>query len=409
MSEIFKSRYIDKCLITGKPVTKVLDLGQHAYADTFIAEEQVGWSEPVFPLQVNLCEESGHLQLGYTSDAEERYNLYSYSYTSSNSAFSRTHWDEYAEEVESKFRPRNLVVEVGSNDGYLVGQFANNECNVLGVDLAKSMCDLAESRGVPTIQNAFSESVGRDILSKHGNADVVIANNVLNHANDPVDFVKGAAALIGTSGVFIFEMPYWLAMIQSGRFVDQVYHEHISYFTAKSVKEMLSKADLVVKDIKVVDYHGGSLRVTAAHKSNNSESIYVNAFIGEETRDGLFDVDFYKKLTDKFVKQRDEWLSKFYRFKEEHPNAPIIGIGAAAKANTWLTWHGLNKNDLACITDASEFKQGKYTPLSRIPIAGDEVFAEYSQPCALVLSWNIGERLKEAIRNINPNVIFITQ
>jgi hypothetical protein len=198
-------------------------------------------------------------------------------------------------------------------------------------------------------------------------------------------------------------------MIQSGRFVDQVYHEHISYFTAKSVKEMLSKADLVVMDIKVVDYHGGSLRVTAAHKSNNSESIYVNAFIGEETRDGLFDVDFYKKLTDKFVKQRDEWLSKFYRFKEEHPNAPIIGIGAAAKANTWLTWHGLNKNDLACITDASEFKQGKYTPLSRIPIAGDEVFAEYSQPCALVLSWNIGERLKEAIRNINPNVIFITQ
>jgi 2-polyprenyl-3-methyl-5-hydroxy-6-metoxy-1,4-benzoquinol methylase len=409
MSEIFKSRYIDKCLITGKPVTKVLDLGQHAYADTFIAEEQVGWSEPVFPLQVNLCEESGHLQLGYTSDAEERYNLYSYSYTSSNSAFSRTHWDEYAEEVESKFRPRNLVVEVGSNDGYLVGQFANNECNVLGVDLAKSMCDLAESRGVPTIQNAFSESVGRDILSKHGNADVVIANNVLNHANDPVDFVKGAAALIGTSGVFIFEMPYWLSMMESGRFVDQVYHEHISYFTMKSITAMLDQADLVAHDVKVVNYHGGSIRVCAKHKSVSAPSQHVSSFIHTETTRGYFTVEFYEKLMSKFVEERNNWLANFYRLKATKPDTVIIGIGAAAKANTWLTWHGLNKSDLLCVTDASEFKQGKYTPLSRIPITSDDVFADHSHPCALVLSWNIGERLKQSIQNINPNVLFITQ
>lgn len=408
MNNIFTSQNLDRCVITGGEVIKVLDLGQHSYADTFIAEEQVGLSEPVFPLQVNLCPLSGHLQLAYVSDAEERYNLYPYSYTSSNSAFSRNHWDSYAAEVKADHNPTNLVVEVGSNDGYLVGQF-KDKCEVLGIDLASQMVELARANGVDTLHAAFGTDMATDVLAAHGTADVVMANNVLNHANDPVDFVQAASTLIGNDGVFIFEMPYWLSMIESGRFVDMVYHEHISYFTAKSVRELLDKANLVAVDIKIVNYHGGSLRVTAASKSNNIETEKMSQFIDKEEAVGLFSESFYQELTAKFLQQRNEWLSKFYAFKEQNPDAVVIGVGAAAKANTWLNWHGIGKNDLAFVTDSSEFKQGKYTPLTRIPITGDEVFANYDNPVALVLSWNIGEGLKNALLQINPNTTFISQ
>lgn len=408
MSEIFTSTYLDKCVISNHEVVPVLNLGQHAYADTFIGEEQVGWSEPVFPLQVNLCPESGHLQLGYVSHAEERYNLYSYSYTSSNSATARRHWDEYADEVKTKYSPDNLVVEIGSNDGYLVGQFQDS-CAVLGVDLSTEMCDIAGKKGITTLNAAFGEDLAKSIVSQQGHADVVMANNVLNHANDPIDFVRGSATLIGDNGVFIFEVPYWLVMVQSGRFVDMVYHEHISYFTVKSVQTMLEQADLIIKDVKIVNYHGGSLRVTATHKSNNCLSPYVSSFIAKEIRDGLFDKEFYEKLTLKFQEQRAQWLRDFYDLKLDNPGVPVIGVGAAAKANTWLTWHGLSKNDLDYVTDSSEFKQGKYTPLSRIPITGDEIFANYDQVIALILSWNIGGALKDNLLKINPNITFISQ
>jgi hypothetical protein len=135
----------------------------------------------------------------------------------------------------------------------------------------------------------------------------------------------------------------------------------------------------------------------------------VRGAIENETIMGLFDPEFYEQLQDKFIKQRNEWLRKFYQLLADEPDAVIIGVGAAAKANTWLNWHKLDKTVLNCITDASQFKQGKYTPLSRIPIRGDDEFAKHEKPYALVLSWNIGEPLRQALLSINPTTRFISQ
>ena len=135
----------------------------------------------------------------------------------------------------------------------------------------------------------------------------------------------------------------------------------------------------------------------------------VRGAIENETTMGLFDPKFYAQLEKKFIKQRNEWLLNFYQLIADEPDAVIIGVGAAAKANTWLTWHKLDKTVLNCITDASQFKQGKYTPLSRIPICSDDEFAKHKKPYALVLSWNIGEPLRQALLNINPNTRFISQ
>jgi 2-polyprenyl-3-methyl-5-hydroxy-6-metoxy-1,4-benzoquinol methylase len=408
-NNITVSNMVDLCLITDQPVKKILDFGQHAYADTFIAQDQLNLSEPVFPLQVYVCPESGSIQLGYVSHAEDRYNLYSYSYTSSNSATARAHWNEYASTVQGPWNRPGMAVEIGSNDGYLVHKFGALGRRILGIDSSSAMCDIAESNGVPCINALFDQSVAQQVLREHGPAHIVMANNVFNHANDPVAFARAVASMLEQDGIFVFEVPYWLSMIESGRFTDMVYHEHPSYFTVKSAWNMLKTAGMEIVDVDVVDYHGGSLRVFAQRDTGATMPVKVEDAIARETQLGLFDPRFYEVVQRRFEQQRDAWLHEFYRICMTEPDAVFIGVGAAAKANTWLTWHGLNKTHLHCITDASTHKQGKYTPLSRIPIRGDEEFARHDRPYALILSWNIGEGLRNAILNINPNTRFLSQ
>jgi SAM-dependent methyltransferase len=408
-NSITESKLVNACVITGRPVEKILDFGQHAYADTFVAENQLNLSEPVFPLQVYMNPESGSIQLGYVSHAEDRYNLYSYSYTSSNSATARAHWDEYSSTVQSTWNRPGLAVEIGSNDGYLIEKFGILGRRILGIDSSKSMCALAESRGIPTMNNLFDQEVAKHVIREHGPAHIVMANNVFNHANDPVAFARAVTDLLTLDGIFVFEVPYWLSMIESGRFTDMVYHEHPTYLTVKSAWNILKTAGMEIVDFDVVDYHGGSLRVFAQRDTGANMPVKVEDAIARETQLGLFDSVFYEILQSRFEEQRDEWLAQFYKIRTQDPNAVFIGVGAAAKANTWLTWHGLNKTHLKYVTDSSAFKQGKYTPLSRIPIAGDEIFAQYEQPYALILSWNIGQGLKQAILNINPHTRFISQ
>jgi 2-polyprenyl-3-methyl-5-hydroxy-6-metoxy-1,4-benzoquinol methylase len=409
-NSITHSEMISRCLITGEPVSKILDFGQHAYADTFVAETQLNLSEPVFPLQVYLCPESGSIQLGYVSHAEDRYNLYSYSYTSSNSATARAHWDEYSSTVQGPWNRPGMAVEIGSNDGYLIEKFGLLGRRILGIDSSRAMCDIAEARGVSCINALFDQSIAQQVIREHGPAQIVMANNVFNHANDPVAFARAVAHLLDTDdGIFVFEVPYWLSMIESGRFTDMVYHEHPTYWTVKMAWNVLQAAELEIVNFDVVDYHGGSLRVFARRNTGAVMPVVVEDAIARETQIGLFDPVFYETMQRRFEQQRDAWLQKFYELRQTEPDAVFIGVGAAAKANTWLTWHGLNKTHLKYVTDASAFKQGKYTPLSRIPIADDAVFAQYDRPFALILSWNIGEGLKRAILNINPNTRFISQ
>jgi SAM-dependent methyltransferase len=407
--KLYHSDRVSACLITGQAAPPVLQLGQHAYADTFIAEDQLNLSEPVFPLQVCLCEESGSLQLGYVSSAEDRYDLYDYSYTSSNSATARAHWDEYAVTVKSRLPAIKFAVEIGSNDGYLIDQFQGNGVRVMGIDPSTEMCRIARERGVQVMPAMFCEPVAKDLAMRSGQADLIMANNVFNHANDPVAFARGVAALLRDDGMFVFEVPYWLSMIESGRFTDMVYHEHPTYFTVKMAWNMLKTAGLEITDFDVVNYHGGSLRVFARRHTGMTMPVAVEDAIARETQIGLFDARFYQVLQRRFEQQRDTWLHDFYKLRLAEPDAVFIGVGAAAKANTWLTWHGLNRTHFECVTDASAFKQGKYTPLTRIPIADDSVFAQYEHPYAVILSWNISKGLRQAILNINPRTRFLSQ
>ena len=400
------TKKISNCLISGKPINKIIDLGMHPYADTFIGEELLNKSEPVFPLQVYLNPDNGQIQLGCITNDYDRYNLYNYSYTSSNSNFAKKHWESYYKNIVNRFSPNNkFVVEIGSNDGFLIGMFRNNN-RILGIDSSKEMVKIANSNNINSIHKIFNKSAGEDVVKEQGKCDIVIANNVFNHSNDPVDFAKGVSHMLNNDGVFIFELPYWLDTIKSGKF-DQIYHEHISYFTAKSAFHLLKEANLEIFDIEFVDYHGGSIRIYSKKSDNIKINKCVEECIKTETEFGLFDFSTYVKWQNKIENKRNKFLLELLQIKHEHPNCVIIGVGAAAKANTFLNYYRLDNSFIDYITDSSPYKIGKYTPLTRIPIVADNQFTKHEDVYALILSWNISDDLKNILLKVNSKIKFI--
>jgi SAM-dependent methyltransferase len=400
------NQQINSCLITGEPVKSILDLGMHPYADTFIGADQQHLSEPILPLRLNLCDASGMIQLDCVSNDWDRYNLYSYSYTSSNGAYSRRHWQQLAQDVRQKTQlTSGRIVEIGSNDGYLLSQF-QPDFEVLGVDASDAMCELSRQRDVPVEHGIFGQDLAAT-LAIQGTADVILANNVVNHANNPLDFVRGVKQLLSAGGWFVFEVPNWSWMMSQGRW-DMIYHEHVSYFTVTSLFNLLARADLVIQQVEYVDFHGESLRIWAQHVDDTRAADgQLLEILNLERAQGLFDQSFYKKFAANMQHQRHQFLDRLLQIKLAEPDRAIIGVGAAAKANTWLNYHGVNHLILDWVTDASPQKQGKYTPLSRIPIVGDDIFAQYQRPIALILSWNISQQLRDNLLSINKQTEFI--
>lgn len=396
----------EKCSVCNtKNISRIIDLGLHSYADTFIPEDALDKAEPVYPLSCDLCNNCGQIQSAYITDPNERYALYDYSYTSSNSAISRAHWTDYANHVCTKLgiESNEFIVEIGSNDGFLCKVFQQNGQRVLGIDASPQMAQIAIESGVETIVGIFDEDIGDLIFSNYGAPKIVIANNVFNHANNPVEFATAVSDLLTHAGTFIFELPYWIAALESKRF-DQIYHEHVSYLTIRSSVEILKRANMEIVDVEIVDYHGGSIRIYAK-KLDSGSSSKVEGLIIKEKQLGAFDCQTYHELMKLWIKQRRNLLEQIYEIKAN--NGHVIAVGAAAKGNTFLTFCGLNNSLIDYVTDSSKHKQGKYTPLTRIPICGDEIFFKYYNPNALILSWNISEKIKEILQKINQSIKFL--
>lgn len=389
---------------------EIVNLGNHPFADTFVPKSKLEGSDMVYPLICDLCENCGQIQARYETDPLLRYSGVDYSYTSSNSSFSKKHWDEFAEEISKDLPIKEdaLVVEIGSNDGYLSEQFLKRGARVIGVDPSAYMAELARGRNVETITGLFGEEASRKILEKYGKCDLLIANNVFNHADEPLEFTRNVFNVLKKGGKFVFEQPYWLIGIKAEKF-DQIYHEHVSYFTVKSISALLERCGLGIKSVEVVDYHGGSLRVIAQKKEDIlSESESALKMIKEEIDFGMFKKETYNKFMQKNFLLRNKFMQKIYKIKED--GGSIVAVGAAAKGNTFLNFYKLDNTLVDFVTDSSPHKKGKYTPATRIPIVGDEIFANYKdkEVYALILSWNISDQLKSKLYEINKNIKFIS-
>jgi len=391
------------CLFCENKNTKqILNLGEQPLADSFIPKDKLDKNyDTTSELTVCLCNKCKNIQLETICPAENRYTIVDYSYTSSNSNYAKNHWNEYANSIESS-KEKALCVEIGSNDGYLIEQFKSKNFNCLGIDPSPTMNKLANNKGIETITSVFNYSISEKIINKYGKAELIIANNVFNHSDEPKNFMMGIKNLLSETGTFILEVPYWKISVDS-RKIDQVYFEHVTYITATSIKYLTTELGLYLNDIKLNEYHGGSIRLYISKKNN--ESINVKTHIEKETY--LFSEDLYKNIMNEIKTNIDNFHIKLNNLLKKDPNTIIIGIGAAAKGNTFLNLYKLNNKIIKYITDTSKYKQGKYTPNTRIPIVDDNIFSKFTNPYAIMLSWNISDFLKNKLREINPNIIFL--
>lgn len=385
----------------------ILDFGMHPMADTFVTPSKAHEADRLYPLICDLCGKCGQVQLRTVTSPDERYVDHEYSYTASNSAVSRSHWTRYAKDVSRKVRlpEGSLVVEAGSNDGFLGEQFSALGYRHLGIDPSPPMAALARQRGVRTVTAYFGEETASRLRATIADAPMlVVANNVFNHANDPLDFLRGVTGLLAPGGTFVFELPYWLRTVEKGA-GDQVYHEHVTYFTVTHAVRLLLAAGMHLADVEEVDYHGGSIRVFARHGTDGALPDAARPFMQAEAAARLFDPETYRGFMARSLRERDRFLGEVYRIRAR--GGRVVCIGAAAKGNSFLNFYNLDASVIDFVTDVSPAKVGKLTPRTRIPIVEDAALAACGEVHAIILSWNLSQPLRARLKEINPRIAFL--
>ena len=397
-----KNKFRKKCLCCGKKnLIEIINLGDHSFADRFIPFKKSGLRDPRFPLILDLCKVCSFIQTRAITNPKARYLGMDYSYTSSNSKYARTHWINFAKIFNKKINLKNKkIIEIGSNDGFLLSQLKMMGAKVLGVDASNFMVNLSKRRKIDAVHSIFDFKESKKIKKKFGIADIVIANNVFNHSNKPQEFLKGVYNLLNGKGMFIFEQPNFTKGLATLKF-DQIYHEHVSYLTAKNINSILSRNKFKIFEMTKNDYHGGSIRTIAIKKKNKLISLNIKSLINYEKNKNFYNLNYYKKIMKQISIKKKKLISKIDKLINK--NYTIIGIGAGAKSNTFLTYYELGRDRIKFLTDSSIYKQNKLTPVTRIPIKDDNVVKKFDKIACIILSWNISKIVVSKIKRLNKN------
>ena len=400
-----KYKLRDKCLsCNSKNLKEIINLGLHSFADRFIYKKNLKNKDPKYPLILDLCINCKFIQSRTITDPKKRYSEIDYSYTSSNSNYSKKHWKDFAKKIDRELNVKGKTLyEIGSNDGFLLHKFKLMGANVLGIDASKFMTKISKKK-VNTINCIFNFNQSKKIKKKFGQADIIIANNVFNHSDNPRNFLKGIYNLLKKESIFIFEQPYFAKGLYSFKF-DQIYHEHISYFTSKNIKSLLEKNNFKIVSMKKNGYHGGSLRTTCVKKISNIKVNKIDRLINSEKKNKIYEISYYKKFNQKINFDKSKLINKINQFKKS--GYKIAGIGAGAKSNTFLTFYNLNNKLIDFLTDTSKYKINKYTPLTRIPIKSDLELKKHKKLICIILSWNISKIIVYKIKKLNKKIKII--
>lgn len=389
-------------LCASKNLTNVLDLGFHPLADFFMKEDQLQEPERRYPLSVLLCQDCGHGMNSFVVSAEIRYQENDYSYDSGNSKVSIQHFTDMAVEVMKQADVKNgdLVVDIGSNIGTLLGAFKNLGAEVQGVDPSHNIAELAEKNGIPTINDFFNTASAEKILKK-GKAKAITITNAFNHISPLDAFMESVVSILDKSGTFVIELPYFLEIIRKKHF-DVVYLEHVSYIAIKPLVPFFKKYGLSITHLEENNYMSGSIRIFVGL---GEQSGLVDKQIALEEATGLYNPEVWKKFSLEVRNLKINLLKELVSARQAE--GKIVAIGAAAKGNTLLNYCGIDTALIDFATDASPLKIGKYTPGSHLPILSDEAI-DTSVTHALILAWNIADLLKEKISPKFPKLKFIT-
>lgn len=392
-----------KCRICGNErLMPVLDLGSMPPANHFLRKSELRKPEPRFPLAVQFCNRCSLLSLRQVVDPRLLFG--GYRYQTGASAPLVAHFEEEARMIARKFirSKDDLVVEFGSNDGALLAEL-KGRCRVLGIDPAKNVAALARRRGVRTVTAFFGEKAATRLRREYGQAKVIIANNVFAHIDDLHDCMRGVALLLGKDGVFISESHWVGNLIGEGGF-DQIYHEHLSYYSLHALARLAKMHGLVITHVELFPIHGASMRAYMRKEgqpdaperilgNNIRTGKSVRRLLAREKKLGLTKLSTFRTFARKAAKTRDS-LRKLIR-KLNRTGKTIAGYGAPAKGNTLLNYCGLDARDIAFLTDTTPSKQGLFTPGSHIPVVPPEVLKTYSPDYLLLLAWNYADAILE--------------
>lgn len=375
---------------------KFLDLGFTPPADQFRRKDQLREPDMYYPLQVEVCDDCGLVQLNHVVSPEVLYRN-DYPYESSTTKTGHEHWAGFAKSVVERFGlgSKDLVVDIGSNVGVLLGEFKKNGVRVQGVDPAANIVMIAHERGIDTICDFYNIETAKKIAEEKGQASVITGTNVFAHIDDLNAFMNNISHLLNEKGVFIFEAPYFINLLKHNEY-DTIYHEHLSYLSVKPLLPFFEKFGMEVFDIRQVDIHGGSFRVFIGQKGEWPVSDIVREMIEEENRLGVYD----HKTLDEFAKRVKKnkcdlvWLLR----KLKHEGKSIVGVSAPAKGMTLLNYCGIDNDLLDFVTEKSKLKIGRYTPGSHISVVADSELLDKQPDYALLLAWNFAD---EIMKNLN--------
>lgn len=383
-------------LCDGPQLDLVVDLGYHPLADTFLPPALLYGPEVSYPLQLGSCRNCGHVATLYSVSAVERYQAHEYSYDSSNSKVAIQHFKEFADAVLGVHRPSKgaLISDIGSNVGTLLSHFKNaGHTHVIGVEPASNIARLAESSGVPTLNNFFDSSIVAP-LREAGGVEVLLSSNVVNHADDLRGLLRTAREVMKPDGVFVFEVPYLLDLVRGTAF-DTIYHEHVHYYGVKPLADCLARAGFSIFRIDFIDYMCGSIRVFT--RIGGEHAPVVAEAVAREQEFGLYQAECWRQFMQRVRRVKFTVVQQLARIREA--GGKIIGIGAATKGNTFLNYCRLDSDTVEYIADASPLKVGKLTPGSHIPIVADGDI-DKSATHALILPWNIAPMLQTKLAHL---------
>lgn len=396
------------CRFCGEPLSiSVADLGMSPLANSYVPKEKENSPEVFYPLHAYVCEKCFLVQLEEFQSAE---NIFSdYSYFSSYSDSWLSHCRRYADLMVSKgiVDTNSSVVEIASNDGYLLQFFKEKGISVLGVEPAKNVAVTAEQKGIHTVTEFFGTALGKKIAEKYGKADLLIGNNVLAHVPDINDFVEGLKQLLAPTGTITIEFPHLLNLIQFNQF-DTIYHEHFSYLSLYSVSQIFQAHGLDVYDVEQLPTHGGSLRIYACHcGSGKLHTQQYNTVLDEEKQSGLQNVQSYQEFYHAVLKTKRQILSHLIALKDS--GKKIAAYGAPAKGNTLLNFCGISKDFIDFTVDRNPVKQNTLLPGSHIPVYSVEKLLLEKPDYIVILPWNLKDEIIEQLSSLcDWNVKFIT-
>ncbi len=390
-----------KCRFCHHKLThEFIDLVNAPPSNSFLTKKQLSEPEIFYPLKLMLCEECWLVQVDEYKKSEEIFNQ-NYAYFSSYSTSWLEHAKRYVEMIIDRFGfdENSQVIEIASNDGYLLQYFQLKQIPVLGIEPATNVAMSAQEKGIETIEAFFGANLANRLVSQDKMADLIIGNNVFAHVPDVNDFAAGLKIALKDNGVITLEFPHLMQLIEQNLF-DTIYHEHFSYFSFSIAKLIFEKHGLELFDVEQISTHGGSLRIYGKHKDDASKNISPNvtALLHEEKVKGMQTTEYYDGFQNKADRVKYDLID--FLIKQKKNGKKVAAYGAAAKGNTLLNYCGSKKDLIEFVVDASPHKQGMFLPGSHIPVVTEKEIKKTKPDFVIILPWNIKNEIIEQLSYI---------